>query len=547
LQTASNSARKRLQLRTTLNRINRQISTHPPADISELNRYTVSDRFLANILEHARDAIITTNNDGLIITWNSAAEKMFGHTQDEAVGRSIAEVAGGEWAELLPDFITQIRSTESGYSRQELVYERPDGRTLIVELMLSLVRDEPGEAIGMSAVVRDITERRNLENQFQQAQKMESLGILAGGIAHDFNNILTSVLISTELALLKLPPDSAARGYIEKVQISANLAAGLSNQMLAYSGKGHFLIQPLDLNQVIDEMAHLLHGSISKTAAIQFRLSPGLPAIEADVTQIHQVVMNLITNASEAIGSSSGLITITTDVLDCGDHDLSQTLLDEKLQPGKYVYLEVTDTGCGMDKETQSKIFDPFYTTKFTGRGLGLAAVLGIVRGHKAAITVQSEKGRGTTFKLLFPASDKIQVRTAKEPPRFENFQSEESILVIDDEENIREAVREILEMAGLHIFTAPDGQTGLELFKKIKNQLSLVILDLTMPYMSGEDVFEQMRQIKPEVPVLLTSGYSEQEIAPRFAGKGLAGFIKKPFNPIHLVNTVKQMLEQKG
>jgi CheY-like chemotaxis protein len=257
--------------------------------------------------------------------------------------------------------------------------------------------------------------------------------------------------------------------------------------------------------------------------------------------------MNLITNASEAIGSSSGLITISTDVLDCGDHDLSQTLLDEKLQPGKYVYLEVTDTGCGMDKETQSKIFDPFYTTKFTGRGLGLAAVLGIVRGHKAAITVQSEKGRGTTFKLLFPASDKIQVRTAKEPPRFENFQSEESILVIDDEENIREAVREILEMAGLHIFTAPDGQTGLELFKKIKNQLSLVILDLTMPYMSGEDVFEQMRQIKPEVPVLLTSGYSEQEIAPRFAGKGLAGFIKKPFNPIHLVNTVKQMLEQKG
>ena len=545
LHQVSNSARQRLQLRTTLTHINNQLASHSRAGISELQRYTISDRFLADILEHAQDAIITTNTEGVIITWNNAAERMFALSQDEAVGRSIADVAGGDWAEQLPSLIAQIRTLASAYSRQELVYHRADGRTLKIELMLSLVRDEPGEPIGMSAVVRDITERRNLEKRFQQAQKMESLGILAGGIAHDFNNILTSILINAELALIKMPSDSPGRDHIEKVQKSAILAAGLSNQMLAYSGRGHFVVQLLDLNEIINEMAHLFQETISKTAVINYQLAPELPAIKADVTQIRQVVMNLIINASEAIGDKSGFITITTGVADCDSDYLTQTLLDHNLEPGSYVYLQVSDTGCGMDKETQNKIFDPFYSTKFTGRGLGLAAVLGIIRGHKAAIEVHSEKGRGTTFKILFPASGKTPVGTAEETPQDEGFRRDDNILVIEDEESILEAIQEVLESAGFNILTASDGRAGLERFNQTKDELSLVILDLTMPHLNGEEVFKQMHQIRPEVPVVLTSGYSEHEIAARFAGKEPAAFLQKPFSPNFLLTKVREMLEQ--
>lgn len=425
LQEAVNSARQRLQLRTTLNRINLQLSSLSRADISELQRYRVSDRFLADILEHAQDAIIATNNDGVIITWNNAAQNMFGLSQDDAVGRLINEVAGGEWPEQLRHFMVQIRASETAYSRQELVCRRSDGRTLNIELMLSVVRQESGRPIGMSAVVRDITERKNLEKQLQQTQKLESLGVLAGGIAHDFNNILTGILGNAELALLELSPASSVREYLENTRKATIRAADLCKHMLAYSGKGRFLIQVLDLSQLIEEMTHLLRISISKTVMLNYNLYPELPAIEADASQMRQVIMNLITNASEAIGDKSGVITITTGVMECEAQYLAETFLDDGLKQGIYVYLEVTDTGCGMDEEAQSKIFDPFYTTKFTGRGLGLAAVLGIVRGHKGAIKVYSKRGEGTTFKILLPCSDKKAAKAAGEALNIQSLHGE--------------------------------------------------------------------------------------------------------------------------
>jgi CheY-like chemotaxis protein len=321
--------------------------------------------------------------------------------------------------------------------------------------------------------------------------------------------------------------------------------------MLAYSGKGRFLIQALDLNQAIEEISHLLQASISETAIISYNLYPDLPAIEADASQIHQVILNLVTNASEAIGDTSGVITITTALIDCDAQYLAETFLDDGLEQGAYVYLEVADTGCGMDKETQDKIFDPFYTTKFTGRGLGLAAVLGIVRGHKGAIEVNSEPGRGTTFRILFPCSHKEAVKASKEALNIESFQGKgkglaiNKVLVIDDEEGIRMVAQRTLERAGLQVITASDGREGLKVFEETKDELSLVILDLTMPHLSGEEVLVKMRQINPDVPVILTSGYNEQEISTRFEGQELAGFIQKPFRPTVLLAMVERVLNR--
>lgn len=545
LASGSISARQRLQLRTTLDRINGQLSSSARADISKLRQYTVSDRFLANLLENAQDAIMATTNDGTVIAWNNSAEKMFGMSEIEAIGCSIVDIAGGEWAELLPHLIAQLTSSQTAYSQQELTYRKPNGDTLIVEVRLSQVRHEPGNAIGMSFVVGDITSRRSLERQIQQTQKLESLGVLAGGIAHDFNNILTAVLAYSDLAILKLPPDSEVIPYIEKVRTAGNIAADLSKQMLAYSGRGHFFIQPLDLNQIIQDMTQFLQGSISKTAVLEYQLTPDLPRIKGDTAQIQQVIINLVTNAYEAINDNSGLITIQTGLKYCDEKYLSRTLLDEKLEPGSYVFLRITDTGIGMDKETQSKIFDPFFSTKFTGRGLGLAAVLGIARGHKAAIEVYSDEGQGTTIDILFPTAANITTKAIQESRQIEAFDDGGTILVIDDEEPIREAVKEILKMAGFNILTAKDGIEGLKIFQREKDTLSLVILDLTMPRLNGEEVFLQMHHIKPEVPVILASGYNEDEVTNRFAGKGLAAFIQKPFSHAILLAKVKQVLHK--
>lgn len=543
LRNAAHSAQQRLYHRTTLQRINRKLNTYGSVDLSEFQKFSVSDRFLANLLENAQDAIIATNKEGIIINWNKAAEEMFALTEEQAVGQFITGVAGGEWSDQLPHLVSQILSTKTSTARQELEFRRLDGRTLTVDLMLSFVRDEPGELIGVSAIVRDITERKKLEKQIQQAQKLESLSVLAGGIAHDFNNILTGILVGAELALQKISPASPIQVYLEKIEQSAVRAADLSKQMLAYSGKGHFFLQPLSINQIVADVETTLTGLVSQSAVIEYHLSPDNPKIEADPNQMRQVLINLVTNASEATGDKGGLIIVSTGVVDCDAHYLSQIFLNDNLQPGRYTYLEVTDTGIGMDKENQDKIFDPFFTTKFTGRGLGLAAVFGIVRGHGGAIHLQSEPGQGTTFRILFPGGKEAKVQTQVKPIRVDAFQAEGTILVVDDEESLRDAVSEVLEFAGFNILTAVDGRAGLDLFMQTKDDLSLVILDLTMPQLDGEAVFKEIRQLAPTMPVILTSGYSETEIRPRFAGKGLTGFLQKPFNQQKLLAAVKEAL----
>jgi nitrogen-specific signal transduction histidine kinase/CheY-like chemotaxis protein len=390
---------------------------------------------------------------------------------------------------------------------------------------------------------QDITDQRNLERQMLHSQKLESLGVLAGGIAHDFNNLLAGVLGNADLALMDVAPTSPARESLTGISQAARRASELCRQLLAYSGKGRFHVQPVDLAELVHEMGQLLSISISKKAVLKYQFAPDLPAIEADATQLRQVIMNLILNASEAIGERSGAISLTTGMIRCDADYLGGAYCAEGIGPGDFVYLEIADTGHGMDRAIRDRIFDPFFTTKFTGRGLGLAAVLGIVRGHRGAIRVYSEPERGTTFKILFPASSQLAPAAMDKTRSSEHWQGKGMILVVDDEEAIRSLSRRMLERSGFSVITATDGREAVERFRLRMDDIVLVVLDLTMPHLDGEACFRLLRELKPDVKVLLSSGYNEQDVVSLFAGRSPAAFIQKPYTTNELLAKVREVL----
>ena len=433
----------------------------------------------------------------------------------------------------------------------EFRIRRHDGEYGSFDTRALRLRDAQGRTVRWVGSNTDITERkqaeerqRNFEAKLQQAQKLESLGVLAGGIAHDFNNLLMGVLGNAEIALLELPPESPARGELQHITTAALRAAELTKQMLAYSGKGKFVVQGLNLSKLVEEMAELLQVSISKKVVLKYNFGDKLPPIEADAAQIRQVVMNLIINAAEAIGEKSGVVTVSTGVMEADHSYLSETYLDENLPEGYYVSLEVADTGCGMDEQTRKKIFDPFFTTKSTGRGLGLAAVLGIVRGHGGALKIYSQPQRGSTFKVLFPASQQAVEESVGPSAREQEWHGSGVILVVDDEETVRITTKLILEKLGFTVLTAEDGRAALEVFRSRVDEIVAVLLDLTMPHLDGEETFRELRRIRPDVRVILCSGYNEQETTNRFAGKGLAGFIQKPYGVRPRGEKMRQVLE---
>jgi CheY-like chemotaxis protein len=298
--------------------------------------------------------------------------------------------------------------------------------------------------------------------------------------------------------------------------------------MLAYSGKGKFVVEHLDISRLVEEMLHMLEVSISKKVVLRFNLTHPIHSVEADATQLRQIIMNLVINASEAIGDKSGVIAINTGCMDCDRKYLKDVWLDENLCSGLYVYLEIADTGCGMDKATMAKLFDPFFTTKFTGRGLGMAAVLGIVRGHKGAIKVYSELNKGTTFKILLPTSDQ-PAELFNGHNHEDDWKGSGKVLLVDDEETVRGIGKEMLQELGFEVITADDGRDGVAAFRQ-NPDVSFVLLDLTMPHMDGEQCFRELKQLNPNVKVIISSGYSEHEVSIKFVGKGLAGFIQKPY-----------------
>ncbi len=388
-------------------------------------------------------------------------------------------------------------------------------------------------------------QRRQIEAKMQQAQKLESLGVLAGGIAHDFNNLLTSILGYADLARKELPQNSAVQPMLEQILFGAKRAAELTNQMLAYSGKGHFIVQPINLAELVESMQRFLRISISKKCAMSHHTTPNLPLIEADISQMRQVVLNLILNAAEAIGDREGTITISTGSRFFDREALAESYLDEHLPGGEYVYLEVIDDGCGMSQATLRRIFDPFYSTKFMGRGLGLAAVLGIVRGHHGAIQVESEEGKGTTFRILLPACSQSIASSSTVAVKAPVRSTRGQVLVIEDEEPIRLLVREMFTLLGWQTDLAVDGRDGVNRFCQNPDFYDLVLLDLTMPNLDGTEVLRELRTIRAEVPVILMSGYTEQVIQERFETGSLAGFLQKPFRFEDLSELIRQVVKR--
>jgi signal transduction histidine kinase/CheY-like chemotaxis protein len=427
-------------------------------------------------------------------------------------------------------------------AQHDFRFRKKDGSEIWTIVTGNPVLDEEKRVVSVLGIITDITERRQAEQAQLQSQKLESLGVLAGGIAHDFNNLLTAILGNINLAQMCIPPLSPAQPYLENLEKSVHRATALTRQMLAYSGRGRFVVAPLDLNQAVDEMSHLLGVSISKKVALRFQLQPGLPALMAEASQIQQVVMNLVTNASEAIGDREGIVSIRTGTQTFGEADLARDFPGQPIEPGTFLTLEVSDTGQGMTPEVQARIFEPFFTTKFTGRGLGLSAMQGIVRGHKGGIRVYSEVGKGTTFKLIFPAGlEAAPPWPAEGEP--EGWSGSGTILVVDDEESVRQVAEAHLRSMGFDVIHASDGLEALEQFKAGRGAIRAVLMDLTMPHMDGTETFRELRRLDPQCPVVLTSGYNEQDAIQDFQGKGLAAFVQKPFQRADLVQALRRAL----
>ncbi len=429
-------------------------------------------------------------------------------------------------------------------------HRRIDGTVFPVEAKEnSFVLD--GRVIVVSTI-RDVTERLlaereqiQLEARMQQAQKLESLGVLAGGIAHDFNNLLSGILGSIDLASSELIPESSLSLSLTLARECAERASVLCDQLLAYSGRGRFVVNPMSLTTLVEELRPLLEVSVVNKPRLTFELEPNLPLVDIDAAQIRQVILNMVMNAAEATPSGTGHVMVRSSVADMGREELSTCILGDDLPPGRYVALEVVDNGCGMDQTTLSRIFEPFFTTKFAGRGLGLPALLGIVRGHRGAIQVVSNEGHGSVFRVLLPINRRRSSMASAASPTW--WHGRGCILFADDEPPVRTVGRRILERLGFHVVLAQNGRMAIDEFARRADEISLVILDLTMPEMTGDQALTEIRRLRPQVPIVLTSGFGEEEVLERLSNVTIDGFLKKPFRVEDFSNLVRTVLERRS
>ena len=493
-------------------------------------------------------------NDALILVGNLLNSSPFGiQVFDALSGQCIlsnmvaSNIVGGPLQALQEQNFRKLNSwktskvleiaekviSDGNPSTVETVLHTEFGKEVPVKYQLS--RFVANDCVNLLVIGQDISEeitlseeKKQIEEQLLHAQKMESLGVMAGGVAHDFNNILMSILGNTELAQRKLPADSQANDYLARIEISAKRASDLANQMLTYSGKGMFAIKPVNINSIVTEIVHLIGVSISKKIKLDLNLTSKTIFINADETQMRQLIMNLVINAAEAIDKDFGIITISTGQMNRSANDLKETVFPNNLEDGKVSFISVTDNGCGMDKDTKLKIFDPFFTTKFTGRGLGMAAVLGIIRSHKGTISVDSQLGKGSTFTILLPLSQK-QTESFVKPSPCNDKHGNGFVLLVDDEKAIRFIGKEILFALGYQCLTAEDGRHAVEIFKK-NPEIKYVILDLTMPGEDGIQVYEKLRELCSDVKVILSSGYTESEVSKHLEGHDFSGFLQKPY-----------------
>jgi PAS domain S-box-containing protein len=498
-------------------------------------------RFKALVM-NAPIPICVTSLDGVVAYMNHTFERVLGYTKAE-----LPDIEAW-WRRAYPDHElrrqvgkrwTEAAAVAMGSGSPIAPMEYPvvckDGRTAELEIQAAIIGDQ------WLVMFSDVSERRRSEQALRQTQKLESLGILAGGIAHDFNNLLGAMLGNLNLAQMKLPAGAVSGRYLDNMESTIGKAVELTRQMLAYSGKGRFVVEPLDLSRHVGEISHLLSVSISKRVRLDYDLALGLPAIEADSAQIQQVVMNLVTNASEAIGDTDGVIAIATGCREIDAKEAETTFAGQDVAPGRYVTLRVSDTGCGMKPEVQARIFDPFFSTKGSGRGLGLSAMLGILRGHQAGIEIRTEPGGGSDFRIHFRASLVEVPSSADAAAGAPKTHFHGKVLLVDDEADLRASFAGMLEHLGFQVVAARDGFEALERFRP--GEFALVFMDLTMPRMDGKEAFLQMQVRDPDVKVVLASGYSEMEAIEPLLGIRPAGFIQKPFSLQDLTAALEKAL----
>ena len=469
-------------------------------------------------------------------------------------GYELTEVRGMGWDQLVhPDDREQARrefdailAGNEGEIENRIIAK--SGEVLVVSAALRVLRDPERGVTRVLGTARDVTEarrvdeeRRKLERQVLESERLESLALLTGGVAHDFNNLLAVILGNSRMALTDAPEDSPLRSRLARIRDAAQLGAGLTEQMLAYSGKSGVTLKELDLSHLLDEMTDLLGASVAESCRLVLELAPRA-RVEGDATQLRQVVLNLVTNASE---SGAETVCVRTSLVECSAEELAGGIGAEGLLRGAYVCLEVSDDGQGMDPATRSHIFEPFFTTKFSGRGLGLAGVLGIVRGHRGTVQVSSEVAVGTRVRVLLPAS-RAALASVEEPPAAREpapAQRTGTILVVDDQDYVVEVAQAFLERAGHRVVTAGGGWAAIECFRERGGEIDAVLLDLTMPDASGEVVLEELQRIRPDVRVIIATGYNPEAASQRLASHGVAGFVRKPYEPEEILEQIGRAL----
>jgi PAS domain S-box-containing protein len=480
------------------------------------------------------DGVAIVDSNGRILRTNRALGRI--------AGRPHADLVGMAWHDLFPAEPGKGALQMMLQSGKHEVLERSFGGKAL-RISCDPIREETGAITGCVAIVSDITEWHQLQETMRHAQKLESIGLLAGGVAHDFNNLLTGILGNATLALDGAP--SSISGYLRSVVQASERAADLARQLLAYAGKGQFIIGATDIPDLVRDLIPLVQAGIPRKAQIVLDFERAVPAVEGDAAQLRQVLMNLVINGAEALGEEAGTVLVRVRSVHLKGADIRRRYYSaEDVESGRYVAITVSDTGSGMDEATQLKVFDPFFTTKFLGRGLGMAAALGIVRQHRGGIRLESAIGRGTTFEVVLPAS----TATVPAPPRdavaVEPVMAG-TILVVDDEEIVRDYTQAALQKFGYRVVLAANGAQGVELFSQLQDELSLVLLDLTMPVMGGEEALTHMLRRRPDAKVLVISGFDETDVIRRLGNSRISGFLQKPYSSVRLAQKIREVLKE--
>jgi PAS domain S-box-containing protein len=535
---------------------------------------------LRTLVQTIPDLVWLKDVDGVYLACNRMFERFFGAKEADIVGKTDYDFVDKELADFFREHDRKAMAAGGPSSNEEWINFADNGQRALLETIKVPMCDRDGQLIGVLGIARDITDRKQIEEsnlemerKFQQTQKLESLGVLAGGIAHDFNNVLTIILGHCYIVDEEIDSGIDLKYHIRQVKTAAERAADLCRQMLSYAGKNTLVQSRINLWALVDENVKMLRSAIKKNVTFNLDLTNDVPEIIGDSAQIQQVVMNLIINAAEAIGSENGTIKITLNRLTVQDpdhqgvrdnefslcpmdsengflrtYDQPGTVFpDTAVPPGTYACLTVSDNGCGMDLETQKRLFEPFYTTKFTGRGLGMSAVLGIIKSHEGSLKLSSTPGVGTTFRVCLPLSgDSDRIEIAPEAAHVSSVKGSGTILLVDDEEALLIIGSVLLKVIGYSAITAANGREALEIFREQGCGIDLVLLDLIMPEMSGVDAYRRLREISSTIPIVFCSGYSDDEINPDIIGDEHAALIHKPYRPDQLRDTLTRLLDKK-